>query len=147
MEVSSQVDYEAVLADLLAKRSALDAAIEGIRRISGLAIAEQVSVDSAEPTTGSKKTSTLQSDSFFNMSIGDAVHQYLEGVKRPQTLKAIGEALERGGLVHQSTNFSATIHTALSRRTKDFIKPKRGQWGLRKWYSGKKQGAESALLI
>lgn len=144
--MENQIDYEAVLADLLSRRKAIDAAIEGIRQVSGISMANgEITVDlSTPPAPKPQNANCLQSDSFFNMSVSDAVYKYLEVMKRPQTLKVIGEALERGGLVHQSSNFSATIHTAIARRKNDFANPKRGQWGLAKWYApGKKRTEDS----
>lgn len=130
------IDYEAVLADLRSRRAQLDAAIAAIEAIAG--VGAQDAGTGAVEQAAAGRPSDLRSDSFFGMGIADAAKKYLSMMKRPQSLAEISKALVSGGFTHASTNFSATLHTALSRRAKigEFVKVKRGQWGLSEWYPG-----------
>lgn len=132
------IDYEAVLADLKARRAALDASIAGIELMLGHA-------GSASPSgTGSKSSETkiVEKDTFFGMGIADAAKKYLSMTRRPQNTKDIVQALESGGLTHTSKNFVNTVFSVLKRQEKqvgDIIRVKR-DWGLAEWYPGYKRG-------
>ena len=52
---------------------------------------------------------------FRDKSIKDAIALYLEAGRRKQTNKEIAEGLKRGGIATTSTNFEATVGTALFR--------------------------------
>ena len=152
--MTAPIDYNAVLADLMAKRSQIDAAIEVIRSLIGSsAVADGASngdappATSASPTTGPQTSPSslsgvqLQSDTFFGLTTAAAVRKYLSMVKRPQTPTAIAEAIHRGGQVHAADLDSAfkNVYTALS-RSKDFVKTRNKEWGLAEWYVNRPKG-------
>jgi hypothetical protein len=132
------IDYEAVLADLEAKRAALDSAIIGIRQVLSLGAL------STAIQTGSKEQSAIESDSFFGMSIGDAAKKYLRMMKRKQPAAKIAEALDFGGLQHTSKSFPNTVRTTLIRLESEGEVVQVGkEWGLAEWYPGLRKGKKS----
>ncbi len=134
-----RIDYDAVLADLLARRAAIDHAIEGIRQILGIGgeiDPESLNQGKPKPPAKGGAATDIPSDAFFAMGIADAAKKYLGMMKQPCGLKEIVGALERGGLTHQSDNLYSTAFTALARREKspgDFVRVKR-KWALSEWY-------------
>ena len=66
------IDYEAVLADLEAKKAALDSAIAGIRQMLSLGAQS----GAGQAGRGADSVS-VESDTFFGMSIGDAAKKFL----------------------------------------------------------------------
>jgi hypothetical protein len=139
------IDYEAVIADLEAKRTALDSVISSLRQLlaSGALIAAGVSGG----TVAGKPVdpSNIRDDAFFGLSIGDAAKRFLEMVKRKQSVKEIADALERGGLPHTSSNFVNTVGTMLNRLAKsdpEMVRVGRGEWGLASWYGNRRPKPE-----
>src|SRR3990172_2133010 len=111
-----QIDYKAVLADLKRRRDELDMAIQAIQRILGLVRGDSTSVSAPKETfTPIGSDNEIASDTFFNMSILEAVKKYLTMKKRPQGAMEIARALQDGGLINQSQNFTATVYTTLKR--------------------------------
>ena len=87
----------------------------------------------------------LAQDSFFRMSVPDAIKKYLNIVKRPKTAKDITAALDSGGLTHQAKNLYATIYPTLLRmeKAKEVVRVGKGEWALSEWYpSGRKASQE-----
>lgn len=130
-----KIDYSAVLADLVAKRDALNAAITAIEQMTGTA------ASSSTTTSGGKKAAPteVRSDTFFGMKFPEAAKAYLAIAKKPQSVKEIADALQRGGITHQSSNFVNTMYTTLKReddRGGDIIKVGKS-WGLAAWYPGR----------
>lgn len=143
----SSVDYNVVLADLEAQRVELDSAIAFVKRQLGQAVAAPSAVPAAPaapaaghggpgPGHGSSMRTNLTPTTFFGMSIGDAAKLYLSMVKELKTLPQIADALLSHGIKTTAKNFQTTVLAAIDRRTEEFIRPKRGQWGLKEWYPG-----------
>lgn len=135
-----KIDYKAVLDDLEAQKAALEDAITGIRKMLGQEQAKGgVGRKSLSPDT--RNSDTLETDSFFNMSIPEAAKKYLSIVKKPQSTKKIADALKAGGLISTSQNFPNNVRTILTRVERvsgDVVKVKKN-WGLGEWYKGKNQ--------
>src|SRR3990172_748047 len=122
--MTAPIDYTAVLADLLAKRGQIDAAIEVIRSLigGGAAAAEgelasnggkggdDPSVPSLTPAPQPRASTTLQTDTFFRLSTSEAIKKFLGMVKRPQKPPAIAEALRNGGQVHATDQKTAYLN-------------------------------------
>ncbi|MGH7724400.1 MAG: hypothetical protein ACREOU_03135 [Candidatus Eiseniibacteriota bacterium] len=125
------IDYRAVLADLEAKKSKIEAAIEVIRTM-----VEGGGAD-GQPSLGPPGAPdlALRSDSFFGMSIPDATEKFLRATKRPQSPPAIARALEQGGYTHSSSNFPNTVRASINRLPGKFVQVGR-EWGLVEWYPG-----------
>jgi len=136
-----QINYAQVLADLKAKRDALDTAIGAIEAIVG--VAGQPS--SAPRPSVKAATTTIEGDTFFNMTVPDATRKYLSMMRKPQSTPQIADALERGGFTHQSEKFVNTVGAVLHRIATnggDIVKVSRGNWGLASWYGQKRSGSE-----
>jgi hypothetical protein len=134
---AEQIDYAAVLADMEAKRGALDAAITSMR----IFLAGKVgSGDAQSPVASSGQsfsTGEVPAGAFLGKSIPDAAVLYLDIVKRKATSKEIMEALKRGGMESTSNNFQGIVHACLDRYRKaggEVVKLDRSTWGLAKWY-------------
>lgn len=131
------INYEAVLEDLRAKRDRLDAAIRGIETILGLQSSGVALPVASGPSAPASQE--VEPDSFFGMSIPDAIRKYLGMKKKPQSTQEIANALDRGGLTHQSENFGNTVGSILHRIDNsggDIVRVGRGTWGLATWYPG-----------
>lgn len=121
MTTDLQRHYQAVLADLDAKRVTLTQELEQvetilatIRRLAGVSEtqAKAVSVTPMKPST---PTTASKSITYANMSVRWAVLAYLaEGSVEPQRTGQIADALQKGGLVKEGSRFgnivSAVIH-------------------------------------
>jgi hypothetical protein len=132
MKQDKPVDYEAVLADLEAKRNELDTAISTIRRILGKPIEPRNRPDSSKK----EEAPALLGHEYFGMGVGEAAKKYLEAIRRPQSVKEIADALEKGGVNTTAKNFYSNVYTALTRSPKNFVKVKKN-WALRGWYPGR----------
>lgn len=156
--MTAPIDYNAVLADLEAKRGQIDAAIAVIRAMIGSggmgdggalgSIAEDSSNANGTPITPVRQVppaggiASIQSDSFFGMSSSEAVRKFLMMMKRPQTPKVIADALRQGGQVHAVDEKTAyqNAYTALRRGKNVFVQTRTGEWGLVEWYGNKPKG-------
>jgi hypothetical protein len=140
-----QIDYFAILADLEAKRMALEAAIASVRAamIAGLLGSNAEGTALAAMSMPSAFSSSLISNevpagAFLGKSIPDAAKLYLEIVKKKQTSKKIADALQKGGMETNSKNFQQMVHSVLDRARKatnsGIVKLDRSHWGLATWY-------------
>lgn len=142
---NSQIDYPAVLADLKAKRAALDSAISAIEQIvSSLPTSVAATGGRVAPSNGAP--AQIESDTFFHMTVPDAAKKFLSMVKKPQSTPEIAAALEKGGFTHQSANFINTVGAVLHRSSagagSEIVKVSRGRYGLASWYGPKRSGSE-----
>lgn len=154
------IDYQAVLDDLYAKRAQIDAAIDGIRAVaalSGTPLEDQGEASSPSSAPAQKATRSpatppasglagIANDTFFGLSTSEAVRKFLAMMKRPQSPRAIADAMVAGGQVHAvdaEVGYTNT-YTALRRLLKAgvVVQIKSGDWGLSEWYSNKPKGPE-----
>jgi hypothetical protein len=77
-------------------------------------------------------------DTFFRMSVPDAIKKYLNIVKAPRTAQDITAGLDAGGLTHQAKNLYATVYPTLLRmeHAGDVARVGNRQWALSEWYPG-----------
>jgi hypothetical protein len=133
--------YDAVIADLEARRAEVDSAINLMKRLKesvstwgGI----QVPIGSGTLTeTQVAESENIPSDAFFGLTIADAAVRFLDkwANRKPQATNVIVEALERGG---QKRSKYTTVYGILSRRAKkegDVVNVK-GDWALAEWYGG-----------
>jgi hypothetical protein len=130
--MATEIDYAAVLADLEAKRAAIDAAITGVRQMMNLSTEQVVA-----PVNGSERreSTEVRFDSFFRMPMPRAIVKFLEMAKTPQSVGDITKALLDGGFKTTSKNFMPTVGSNLSRMkaTGELVNVE-GKWGLASWY-------------
>jgi hypothetical protein len=132
---TDSIDYSAVLADLEAKRAALDATISHLRLyLSGQSGS---SVSASSPTGTASTNGEIPAGAFLAKSIPEAAKLYLQIVKRKATTRDIAEALRRGGMESTSSNFQGIVHAVINRYWKaggDIVKLDKSTWGLAEWY-------------
>jgi len=143
LKVAQRDPYDEVLADLRAKREAIDNAIsvlEGLR--DGRLGVAPPSVPSVEPERE-------DAGMFLGMSIADAAKKLLAMRKRTLGNAEILKELQAGGLVLTGAEPLNVIGSVLMRRFNnvgDVVRVSRGVWGLKEWYPGRnfKQVAKAA---
>lgn len=125
------VDYEAVLADLLARKAQLETMIAGVEAILGSAAGSVVAVSASNG--GVTSLDRIPPHAFLKLSIGDATKKLLDMVKSKLTLPQIMQALEKGGL--PPAKYS-TVYAVLRRRESQIgdILRMGEEWGLTEWY-------------
>lgn len=140
--MTDPIDYKVVLADLEAKKTALEATINGMRQWLGL----------GGHAGGSASTSAIlkiDKSSFSKMSLSEAIESYLRRVNEMKTTAEIVKALEDGGIVHASADFRKTVSTTLNQKCRDKdseITKVRNQWGLSSWGPGMRRAKNSNVL-
>lgn len=129
---SQSIDYEAVLADLKARRDQLNSAIAAIELISGSG-----AISSSVQVPGQSGAAKIEPDSFFGLTIVDAAKKYLGMMKRPQGTQGITDALKDGGYLFTSEQPVQTVASVLARSDSkggDIVRVGKGMWGLPEWY-------------
>jgi len=123
------INYEAVLADLEAKKAQLESAIAGIKGILG-----QAATSPSGPGGGGGYVGGAPAhDAFIGMSIPEAAKKHLTAVRKKLSTQDLMTAMEQGGL--PPSKYS-TVYAILRRREKqvgDIINMK-GDWALQEWY-------------
>lgn len=138
--MANEINYDAVIADLEARKAEIEAAIAALRLVAGGSGSTGASAAGAVPSRPVDPFD-IPNDAFFGLSIGDAVKKYLTMVKRKQTIKEIADALERGGLPHTSTNFIDTVRAMVNRQARtdlELVRVGPGNWGLSAWYGNRR---------
>jgi hypothetical protein len=129
------LDYTAILADLEAKKAALEQAIMSVRAAMGAASGGDFS---ASMGGGSIHNGEVPAGAFFGKSIPEAAKLYLQIVKRKQNSKEIAEGLKQGGMESTSKNFVNIVHSGIDRASKNpttgILKLGKALWGLTEWY-------------
>lgn len=132
MGTESNVDYEAVLADLEAKRAALDSAIAAIKQILGR---ESGSLPVPVSSNRSVEPQEIPRTAFHGFNLPGAIKAYLGMVKRKQSTKEILDALQRGGFMTTAKSHYSNTYTGLVRLEKSGQVARVGDdWGLAEWY-------------
>jgi hypothetical protein len=140
------IDYEAVIADLEAKKAQIDATINMLRALSGITALN--TPPSGSPSGGGG--GRIAPDAFFGKSIPDAAVIHLGNVRQKLSTQQLMDAMEAGGLPKSKYN---TVYAILRRRENQVgdIVNMQGEWGLSAWYpnhaKAKKKGAASDTAI
>ena len=140
---SKGLDYSVFLADLEAKRAALDQAIASIRSLmasGSLAVGgfeSSPSLNGGTPFAVYGSSGEVPVGAFLGKSIPDAAKLCLQIVKRKMTTKEIAESLQKGGIETQGkSSFNAIVHSVLTRlfkTNKGIVKFEGSRWGLAEW--------------
>jgi hypothetical protein len=137
------VDWGAVLAELEAKRAALDKAIASIRSVIATGVLFGVAEDSMPPMADSVVVGLHGGEvpvgAFLSKSIPEAAKLCLQITKRKMTTREITDALQKGGIeTTAKTSFPAIVHSVLMRAARTgsggIMKLDRSHWGLADWY-------------
>ena len=133
-EIQGVDPYDAVIADLQAKRDQID---QTIALLTGLRGGSQPPIGYATATdTGITETAGM----FLGMSIVDAGKKLLAMRKRTMGNAEIASELQKGGLVFSGKDPLNVVGSVLTRRFNDVgdvVKVGRGIWGLKEWYPGR----------
>lgn len=136
-ENAPKTSYEAVLADLRAKRAEIDATIRTLEMMSGLKLSDTGAGKSFSGEEIADASTESEAGLFLGMSIVDATKKLLALRKRAMGNPEIARELKAGGLVLNSADPVNTIGSVLTRRFNqvgDVVKISRGTWGLKEWY-------------
>jgi hypothetical protein len=132
--------YAAILADMEARRAALDTAIAGLRAAVAAGILGafgelQTSPTALNATVAPAGLADLPRGAFLGKTAREAIRLYLSTIRRKQTNKEIAQALQEGGL-ESTGNFDKYITSALFRLKEDgeLLRFDDG-WGLSEWYN------------
>jgi hypothetical protein len=135
--------YDAVIADLEAKRNRLNGIIEALKELKELGVPMgAISAVGAMPHV-SITTVEIPHDAFYGMKIPDAARKYLSwgGSRETKSHPELCDALLEGGFQTKSDNFREVVRSTLGRHP-DFVKIKR-QWGLQAWYGNRRAKVQS----
>lgn len=132
------LDYGAFLADLEAKRSALDQAIASLRAVMAAGTSEGVSSVNMAVTLANPviHNGEIPAGAFLGKSIPEAAKLYLSIVRAKQTTREIAEAMLKGGMETTSSNFENIVGAGIHRASKkdgEIVKVGRA-WALAAWY-------------
>lgn len=140
------LDYATILADLEAKRAAIDATIAAIRAAMGIGAVNITDVTGvATSAPGATQTSfpaitgaDIPDGAFFRKSVPDATAHLLAMLKKKQTAQEVADALLRGGMESNSGDFLSVVIAGLNRARKTpnspIVKLPGNYWGLKEWY-------------
>jgi hypothetical protein len=134
-------DYSAIVADLEAKKSAIEAMLASLRSAMALGALGQPGDTQGSLPGGGSSLSNYSGDipdgAFHGKGIPEATKFYLEIVKKKQTAREIADALRKGGMESTSSDFVGVVKAGLNRARKLPSSPlvKLGaHWGLKGWY-------------
>ena len=131
--MSQEIDYASVLADLEAKKAAIEAAIDGIRQVLGQAAGDPIQFSRPGAVQGvGVESKDVEAGDFHGMSIAQAAKKFLGMVKTKQSTGSIAGAIRKGGIETTAKNFYSNVYSILQ-RDKDFTKMGTF-WGLSEWY-------------
>jgi len=123
------IDYKSVLADLIARRAKLDAAIAAIGEFAGH--------DNEELSAHNQNRLTIApvSREYRGMTIADAAIKFLKLSGKPQLTADISRALKLGGIGSASKNMYRTVYNTLNNRMDKHqdITKEGAKWGLTEW--------------
>lgn len=134
------VDYTAILADLEAKKAALEHTISSFRQAMAMGALGQMATDGGIVPSVSVPSITggeVPAGAFHGRSIPEATQLYLEIVKKKQTGREIAEALQKGGMESTSKNFAEVVGNGLNRARRlgnSGLVKLGAHWGLASWY-------------
>jgi hypothetical protein len=132
--------YDAVIADLEAERDQLNTMIAMLKqKKTGAPIVTTAAISSSARLISAED---IPHDAFFGMSLPNAAHEYLSLVKTAKRHPDLCEALLNGGFKSSASNFPEVVRSTLSRHP-DFVKVRRGQWGLKEWYGNRGRKGKS----
>jgi hypothetical protein len=131
--MAEAANYQAVLADLIARRARLDHLIAGIKAEMAVQPDALPGPELDSPNAAHPNAVDIHPDSFFGLSIIEAAKKFLRMARRAQHLTAIASALEQGGLKRPTDNVMSGILVRAA-KGREVTKVGKGMWGLSDWY-------------
>lgn len=125
------VDYKGVLADLRARRAALDQAIAAIEAIAGESGTVLIPSLNGSGVGFGKE---IEPGTFFNLNTLEATKKYLGIVGKTQTTQQIGDALRKGSLSVKDASIGAILQREVRNDDPELVSVGRGMWGLKRFY-------------
>lgn len=158
MDPTLRANYLAVLADLEAKRRALEVSISAIRSQLGAGVpSPEPSAISPDAENSGEEQEGLAAAAFDELPLGMAIREVLKDRRgKSATPVEIAEALESRGFRHSSRRLATTVSSAMARDARSavptFYSPVRGRWALLEWHPQLRQRllrerAERALEV
>jgi len=136
--MGNDINYAAVLADIDARISKLQATREGIVDLMALS-----GTSPSGGPGGLSPTGKPAHDAFIGMSIPDAAKKHLASARKKLSTQDLMAAFTEGGLPESKYN---TVYAILRRREKqvgDVINMK-GDWALSEWYPNHRPKSKAA---
>lgn len=124
------VDYKGVLADLRARRAALDQAIAAIEPLAGELGAALIPILNG----GGGLSREIEPGTFFNLNTVEASRKYLGMMGKAQTTAQIAEALRKGSRDVKDSSVAALLQKAVRNGDPEIVSVSRGMWGLKRFY-------------
>ena len=141
-----ETDYQQLLADLEQERENIERMIVWVKgRMAQSDSTQQIVAPVAKPDASfPMRFPRLAPDSFFRMTIPQAIKAFLNIAKRPKVAKEITKALKNGGLTSQAKNLYGTVYPTLLRMEKagEVVRVGNGEWGLAEWYPGGRKASQ-----
>ena len=135
-----KIDYAAIIADLEAKRAALETAITSLKTViasGALGPSEGTSYVNLAATVvnPAAPSGEIPDGAFHGKTIPAAIKLYLSLMHKKQTAREISDGLKKGGMESTSKWFDKIIYATLDRLRKggEIVKIE-GNWGLPEWY-------------
>jgi hypothetical protein len=130
------IEYAAIIADLEAKKNALEQTLASLRAAQELGALGQPGEASVMGSTGSSIGGAEVPDgAFHGKSMPAAIRLYLEIMRSKKTAREIADGLKKGGLESTSKFFDKIVYATLDRLRKAGDVVKIGTtWGLPAWY-------------
>ena len=135
-----KIDYAAIIADLEAKKAALDVAINSLKAVASFGAVGTVegmsymnlAVDVRSPSASGGE---VPDGAFHGMSVPQGIRTYLELMRKKQTARQISDGLKKGGMESTSKWFDKIVYATLDRlkKAKEVVKIG-SEWGLPQWY-------------
>lgn len=136
-------DYKGVLADLRARRAAIEK--ERLDLDTAIAAVERLASSTANSAAGRvvQDAHGISSRAFVGLTMPQAITKYFELVNQPQTTRQVMDALKAGGIKSKGS-LRGHVYNTLHRLSQDdgpFRHEPDSRWSLREW-----KNAESTTL-
>ena len=118
---------DAVIADLEARRAAIDQTIATLRALKG-------EPSPLLPGAGASPQGGIEAGTFFNLNIAEATKKYLNMVGKAQSTKQVSDALRKGSLEVKDESVAAILQRVVRAGDPELVNVGRGMWGLKRFY-------------
>ena len=130
--MAETTDKRTLLANLKARKAALDKAITALEELAALEGEMGDTVTLTGVTT--KSSAAIEADTFIGLNINQAAEKYLQMTGRPaKSTEQIATALNQGGL-SATVGSVSTILRRSDRGDSPVTRVGRSLWGLASWY-------------